>query len=91
MFNGNEERNKLTKIDHIVMNLPASAVSFLSCFVGINNNNRDAPILPMIHCYGFAYGEKPDEAIIKVNFILLILDNLIYNFLIYCLSFLTFN
>jgi tRNA (guanine37-N1)-methyltransferase len=65
MFNGNEDQKKLNCIDHVVMNLPASAVSFLSCFIGINNNNKDAPLLPMIHCYGFAFGDKPDEEIIK--------------------------
>lgn len=51
--------------NHIVMNLPATAVLFLNVlkglFLSVPHNIRDRVSLPTVHCYCFAKSEQPDK------------------------------
>jgi hypothetical protein len=69
--------------NHVIMNLPASAVKFLSKdllhFFKEMNDDFSSEIfkkmgkyfkdrpLPTIHCYGFSNAENPKEDIVKVS------------------------
>lgn len=44
---------KVTKYDHYLMNLPATATEFLDAFKGLFKG-FEASDLPMIHCYSFS-------------------------------------
>ena len=62
MINPNQELSK-SHFDHFVMNLPASASSFLDAFKGLFSKEE---ILPMIHVYCFSKSENPKEDAVKV-------------------------
>lgn len=51
-------------IDHVVMNLPASATLFLDCLVGLYSSVphplRDAVTPPTVHCYAFSKAADPE-------------------------------
>jgi len=51
---GTDGRPPLRKIDHVIMNLPASAVSFLDVFLGLFDNTTPPTDLPTVYCYGFS-------------------------------------
>lgn len=50
---------------HVIMNLPAIAVQFLSSFRGlflsVPPNIRDTVSLPTVHCYCFSKSDNPDK------------------------------
>lgn len=51
-------------VDHIVMNLPASALHFLDAFKGcIQRKDWKGP-LPLIHCYCFMRANQTQELIV---------------------------
>lgn len=58
--------------DHIVMNLPGSALEFLDCLVGLpfqssvnENNKRERTTTPMVHCYCFSNEEDYQKDILN--------------------------
>jgi len=61
-----ENVDRITNI-HVVMNLPALAISFLNAFQGLLHEHKHlkkkAIILPQVHVYGFTKSEKPESDI----------------------------
>ncbi|XP_052727648.1 tRNA (guanine(37)-N1)-methyltransferase 2 isoform X2 [Vigna angularis] len=53
-------------IDHIIMNLPASALQFLDSFRGLIQKKYWKGCLPWIHCYCFIRATETPETIIAV-------------------------
>ncbi|KAH7314613.1 hypothetical protein KP509_21G010700 [Ceratopteris richardii] len=52
-------------IDHIIMNLPASALDFLDAFNGIFSKERWKGKLPCIHCYCFMRAHESTADVLK--------------------------
>lgn len=53
-------------IDHIIMNLPASALQFLDAFKGLVNKEHWKGPLPWIHCYCFIRSNETESSIVSV-------------------------
>ncbi|VAI58282.1 unnamed protein product [Triticum turgidum subsp. durum] len=51
-------------IDHVIMNLPASALQFLDCFDGLVQKRYWKGSLPWIHCYCFIRSSESEELIL---------------------------
>ena len=69
LVNGLQKNNAnhvTPKIDHVIMNLPASAISFLDVFVGLYPRDTNPKILPTIHCYGFSNADDVEKDILEV-------------------------
>ncbi|KAH9800457.1 tRNA (guanine(37)-N1)-methyltransferase 1 [Citrus sinensis] len=52
-------------VDHIIMNLPASALKFLDAFRGLIQRQYWKGSLPWIHCYCFIRANETEELIIS--------------------------
>ncbi|XP_050214540.1 tRNA (guanine(37)-N1)-methyltransferase 1 [Mercurialis annua] len=52
-------------VDHVIMNLPASALQFLDSFRGISQREYWKGSLPWIHCYCFIRATETQESIIS--------------------------
>ncbi|XP_042043043.1 tRNA (guanine(37)-N1)-methyltransferase 2-like isoform X1 [Salvia splendens] len=50
-------------IDHVIMNLPASAIHFLDSFRGVINRKYWKGSLPWIHCYCFIRSNETEDSI----------------------------
>lgn len=53
-------------VDHVIMNLPASAIHFIDAFSGLIQRNHWKGDLPWIHCYCFIRSNETQEMIISV-------------------------
>jgi len=62
---GSESITPLKKIDHVIMNLPASAVSFLDVFNALFPADFDPNYLPTVHCYGFTKEKEIEKDILQ--------------------------
>ncbi|XP_066321985.1 tRNA (guanine(37)-N1)-methyltransferase isoform X4 [Miscanthus floridulus] len=51
--------------DHVLMNLPASALQFLDCFDGLIQKKYWTGPLPWIHCYCFIRSSESEESILS--------------------------
>ncbi len=49
---------------HVLMNLPASALTFLDVFVGAFHRGSWAAPLPTVHCYCFSKAEDPEADVV---------------------------
>ncbi|KAK3210779.1 hypothetical protein Dsin_015485 [Dipteronia sinensis] len=54
-------------VDHVIMNLPASALQFLDSFRGLIQKKYWKGSLPWIHCYCFMRANETQELIISVS------------------------
>ncbi|EOY30880.1 S-adenosyl-L-methionine-dependent methyltransferases superfamily protein isoform 1 [Theobroma cacao] len=52
-------------VDHVIMNLPASALQFLDAFRGIFSRKHWKGPLPLVHCYCFIRATETKEFIIS--------------------------
>ncbi|XP_065869562.1 tRNA (guanine(37)-N1)-methyltransferase 2 isoform X2 [Euphorbia lathyris] len=52
-------------VDHVIMNLPASALQFLDAFKGVIQKESWKGPLPWIHCYCFMRANETEEIIIS--------------------------
>ncbi|CAL4886838.1 unnamed protein product [Urochloa decumbens] len=52
-------------IDHVLMNLPASALQFLDCFDGLVQKKHWTGSLPWIHCYCFIRSTESEESVLS--------------------------
>ncbi|XP_043690548.1 tRNA (guanine(37)-N1)-methyltransferase 2-like isoform X3 [Telopea speciosissima] len=52
-------------VDHVIMNLPASAIQFLDAFRGLIRREYWKGPLPWIHCYCFMRSNESEESIIS--------------------------
>ncbi|XP_031256849.1 tRNA (guanine(37)-N1)-methyltransferase 2 isoform X3 [Pistacia vera] len=52
-------------VDHVIMNLPASALNFLDAFKGLIQRKYWKGSLPWIHCYCFMRANETEELIIS--------------------------
>lgn len=51
--------------DHVLMNLPASALQFLDCFDGLVQKKHWTGSLPWIHCYCFIRSSESEKSILS--------------------------
>ncbi|KAE8666902.1 tRNA (guanine(37)-N1)-methyltransferase 2 [Hibiscus syriacus] len=52
-------------VDHVIMNLPASALQFLDAFRAIISRKNWQGLLPLVHCYCFIRANETTESIIS--------------------------
>nr|XP_009403654.1 PREDICTED: tRNA (guanine(37)-N1)-methyltransferase 1 isoform X1 [Musa acuminata subsp. malaccensis] len=77
VFQGNRNTNKRIRgfhltvfrpwehVDHVIMNLPASALDFLGVFKGLIQREHWRGSLPWIHCYCFIRSTETKESILS--------------------------